>query len=191
MIDGRETWTGCRCIVFMIQKYVMEDIVDRTDSYCINRMIQKLIRGSYVFLAAERCIADSIQYILIKDPESLALASCIKPVIQNTLVEVRVDCGSRSCIAAMTHAKKPTFWLKLPPVKRRMTFLYGHKDAAACIADLSVGDQLGFDGRAGLGRRYDACFQGDRAVDRCRTKQLDVEFGSHRTWGVLLLILFH
>ena len=63
----------------------------------------------------------------------------------------------------------------LPTVIRRMTFLYGYERAATCVADLSIGDELRFDGRTVFGRIDDSRPQRYLGITRRRTEQFDVK----------------
>ena len=78
-----------------------------------------------------------------------------------------------------------------PTMIRRMAFFYGDKGSSACVADLSVCDQLGLDRGAVLSRFDNASFQRDRAVNRCRTEQFHMKISSNCTRSVRLATHFH
>ena len=91
----------------------------------------------------------------------------------------------------MYHGRDTQYSAGLPAMIRRMAFLDRHKHAAAGVANLSAGDQLGLDGSAVVcGLDYSGS-QGDRAIDRRRTKKLDVEFGSDCARRLILAVPFH
>lgn len=74
---------------------------------------------------------------------------------------------------------------------RRVAFGDGDENAAAGIADLAAGDQLGLDSSAVIGRFDHAGSKRYRPIDRCRPQQLDVELSRYRARCRVLAPPFH
>ena len=72
-----------------------------------------------------------------------------------------------------------------------MSFLNCYKGSPTCIADLTAGDQLGFDGRAILGRFDDTGLQCYGPVYRSRPQEFYMEVGGHCARCFALAALLH
>ena len=72
-----------------------------------------------------------------------------------------------------------------------MAFLDSYERAATCVADLSIGDELGFDGRTVFGRIDDSRPQRYLGITRRRTEQFDVKICRHGAVGTVLSIPLH